>query len=57
MGLCGMSMWWQEWCREREFEEHSNGKGAYVKPVLRFMPASMVETDRRVSECLGSGEE
>lgn len=41
----------------REFEEHSNGKGAYVKPVLRFMPARMVETESRVSECLGSGEE
>ena len=41
----------------REFEEHSNGKGAYVKPVLRFMPARMVETDLRVSDCLGSGEE
>ena len=35
----------------RQFEEHSNGKGAYVKPVLRFMPARMVETERIISKC------
>lgn len=35
----------------RELEEHSNGKGAYVKPVLRFMPARMVETERVISKC------
>ena len=36
-----------------EFEEHE-WLSAYVKPVLRFMPARMVETGSRVSKLHGA---